>query len=254
MHIWKRSLRAPSYSTSVEINGEDARQFLAGFADNIGLENVRAATIVSAAVAARTRSSFLQAWALEMQGKHNEAKLEMSKMCLLLRIFPPDESSPQMEMVARGLEKHLKQEQREHLMDVFAKVCGDDSHRIAREALGLPQMEMVARGLEKHLELEQREHLMDVFAKVCGDDSHRIAREALGLSFDSVLPQFGFYRRMEKPKRDPLLLLGFLVSCKQVRIQCNHDHNVILLNHIDYMIFGQVGIEIGVLNQLQTIG
>ncbi|KAI4334742.1 hypothetical protein L6164_013454 [Bauhinia variegata] len=83
--------------------------------------------------------------ALEMQGKHNEAKLEMSKTCLLLRIFPPDESSPQMEMVARGLEKHLKLEQREHLMDVFAKVCGDDSHRIAREALGLINYESLSQ-------------------------------------------------------------------------------------------------------------
>lgn len=56
--------RVPSYSTSIEINGEDSREFLAGFAENIGLENSRAATIVSAAVAARTRSCLLQAWVL----------------------------------------------------------------------------------------------------------------------------------------------------------------------------------------------
>ncbi|XP_028759794.1 uncharacterized protein LOC114718598 isoform X2 [Neltuma alba] len=129
--------RAPRYSTSIEINGEDSREFLAGFAENIGLENIRAATIVSAAVAARTRSCLLQAWALEMQGKHEETKLELSKICRLLRIFPPEDSSPEMEMVARGLEKHLKLEQRKHLMDIFAGVCGEASHQIAREALGL---------------------------------------------------------------------------------------------------------------------
>jgi hypothetical protein len=55
---------APTYSTSVRINGEDSQQFLAGFAENIGLEYVRAATIVSAAVAARTRSCLLQAWVI----------------------------------------------------------------------------------------------------------------------------------------------------------------------------------------------
>ncbi|RZB89780.1 hypothetical protein D0Y65_028506 [Glycine soja] len=44
---------------------------------------------------------------------------------------------PEMEMVSRGLEKHLKPEQREQLMFLFGKVCGEDSHRIAREALGL---------------------------------------------------------------------------------------------------------------------
>lgn len=129
--------RAPTHSTSIDINGEDAPQFLTGFAENIGLENVRAATIVSAAVAARTRSCLLQAWALEMQGKQVDAMVELSKICLLLRIFPPEESSPEMEMVSRGLEKHLKLEQREHLMFLFGKVCGEDSHRIAREALGL---------------------------------------------------------------------------------------------------------------------
>ena len=31
--------------------------------------------------------------ALEIQGKHAEAKLELSKICLMLRIFPPEESS-----------------------------------------------------------------------------------------------------------------------------------------------------------------
>jgi len=44
---------------------------------------------------------------------------------------------PEMEMVSRGLEKHLKLEQREHLMFLFGKVCGEHGHRIAREALGL---------------------------------------------------------------------------------------------------------------------
>ncbi|XP_054805207.1 uncharacterized protein LOC129308188 isoform X2 [Prosopis cineraria] len=133
--------RAPSNSNSIEINDEDSREFLAGFAGNIGLENSRAATIVSAAVAARTRSCLLQAWALEMQGKHDEAKLELSQICLLLRIFPPEDSSPEMEMVARGLEKHLKLEQRKHLMDIFAEVCGEGSHKTAREALGLMHLQ-----------------------------------------------------------------------------------------------------------------
>ncbi|KAK4573480.1 hypothetical protein RGQ29_031440 [Quercus rubra] len=82
--------RALSHCTSVQIYGEDARKFVAGLA-----ENICAAIIVSAAVAARTRSWFLQA--LEIQVKHAEAKFELSKICLMLRIFPPKESSPEME-------------------------------------------------------------------------------------------------------------------------------------------------------------
>nr|XP_025674632.1 uncharacterized protein LOC112775295 isoform X2 [Arachis hypogaea] len=75
--------------------------------------------------------------ALEMQGKHVESMAELSKICHLLQIFPPEESSPEMEMVGRGLTKHLKLEQRKHLMFLFGKVSGDNNHRIAREALGL---------------------------------------------------------------------------------------------------------------------
>lgn len=54
--------RGTGGSSSVQIDGEDARQFLAGLAHNIGIETIRAATIVCGAVAARTRSRFLQAW------------------------------------------------------------------------------------------------------------------------------------------------------------------------------------------------
>ncbi|POO03375.1 phosphoribosylformylglycinamidine synthase [Trema orientale] len=129
--------RAPSHSSIIQIDGEDVRLFVAGLAENIGLENTRAGRIVSAAVAARTRSRFLQAWALEMQGKHDETMSELSKICLLLRIFPPDELSPEMEMVARGLEKHLKVEQREFLMNMLVGFCDEESRRSAAEALGL---------------------------------------------------------------------------------------------------------------------
>lgn len=128
---------APSYSTSVEIAGEDPLHFIAGLAENIGLESIRAARMVSAAVAARTRSCFLQAWALEVQGKHSEAVYELSKICLVLQTFPPEESSPEMEMVARGLARNLKVEQRELLMNMFMGVCSEESQRSAADALGL---------------------------------------------------------------------------------------------------------------------
>lgn len=49
-------------SAFVQILGEDAREFIAGLANNIVLEKDRAARMVTAAVAARTRSWLLQAW------------------------------------------------------------------------------------------------------------------------------------------------------------------------------------------------
>ncbi|GFP80709.1 hypothetical protein PHJA_000214200 [Phtheirospermum japonicum] len=80
-------------TTSIEINGENVREFIAGIADNIGLESPHAARMVTAAVAARTRSRILQAWALEVQNKHAEALVELFNVCLIHRIFPPEENS-----------------------------------------------------------------------------------------------------------------------------------------------------------------
>lgn len=51
-------------SPSVQIDGEDARLFVAGLAYDVGLSDPRAVTIVSAAVAAQTRQWFLQAWVI----------------------------------------------------------------------------------------------------------------------------------------------------------------------------------------------
>ncbi|XP_074292163.1 uncharacterized protein LOC141619023 [Silene latifolia] len=122
---------------SVQIDGEDIPLFIAGLAYDVGLANFRAATIVSATVAAQTRQWFLQAWALEMQAKHLEAMEELRKICLIHHIFPPEPSSPEMEMVARGLQKHLSIDQREFLLTTLIGVCGHESRRSAAEALGL---------------------------------------------------------------------------------------------------------------------
>ncbi|PHU08958.1 hypothetical protein BC332_20818 [Capsicum chinense] len=42
-----------------------------------------------------------------------------------------------MNMVARGLKKHLKLDQWEFLMNSLPRVCGDDTRRSVAEALGL---------------------------------------------------------------------------------------------------------------------
>ncbi|GAB2233310.1 hypothetical protein Droror1_Dr00002530 [Drosera rotundifolia] len=124
-------------NTFSQLVDEDPRSFLVGLADNIGLSSSRASVIVAAVVAARTRLWFLQAWALEMRGKHSDALEELSKICIVHQIFPPEPSSPEMELVARGLEKHLRYEQREFLLKALVGACGEGSRRSAAEALGL---------------------------------------------------------------------------------------------------------------------
>ncbi|KAH7681324.1 hypothetical protein IHE45_05G050900 [Dioscorea alata] len=120
-----------------QIDGEDARRFISGLAGNIGLDNVHAARLVRAAVAAHTRSWILQCWAFEVQGKRSEAKEEVSKICQIHRIFPFEENSPEMEMVASGLKKHLRIDQRKRLLNLFVEVCGAEGQKIAAEALDL---------------------------------------------------------------------------------------------------------------------
>ncbi|XP_057957304.1 uncharacterized protein LOC131150543 isoform X3 [Malania oleifera] len=134
--------RATVPSSFVQIDGEDACQFVAGLADSIGIEHIRAARIVSAGVAARTRSCFLQAWALQMQGRSSEAVAELSKICLI--------HHPEMEMVALGLEKHLKVDQRESLMNMLVRTCGENCHRSAAEALGLVRDTNYENGVSKN--------------------------------------------------------------------------------------------------------
>nr|CAD1837010.1 unnamed protein product [Ananas comosus var. bracteatus] len=52
--------RAVQPIDKIQINGEEPRIFISGLAHDIGLQNTRAATLIRAAVAARTRACFLQ--------------------------------------------------------------------------------------------------------------------------------------------------------------------------------------------------
>lgn len=138
-----------------------------------------------------------------MQGKHVDALGELSKMCLILQVFPPEESS--VCTLNNNLQKYFHWifplVLNECLFTVFftplIRCCFGWVDRgtfvLTLSAaiydfwinlLGVslqPEMEMVSRGLAKHLKLEQRKHLMFLFGKVCSEDSHGIAREALGL-------------------------------------------------------------------------
>ncbi|THU46174.1 hypothetical protein C4D60_Mb09t02170 [Musa balbisiana] len=146
--------RAIIPSDKPRIGGEDVRQFIAGLAVNIGLTNSRAITLVSAAVAARTRSCFLQCWAFEVQGKRTEALEELLKICLIHRTFPPEEHSAEMEMVGSGLKRHLTIEQRKHLLSLYKETCAADDHKSIEEALGLRRPRPRPRKKRAHCSLQ----------------------------------------------------------------------------------------------------
>ncbi|KAL3693066.1 hypothetical protein R1sor_006717 [Riccia sorocarpa] len=116
---------------------EDGVTFIAGLATNIGLDEDRAATMVNAAVAARTRAGFLQVKALQLQGKFREAEEELLKIIRMHSYFPPDADSPEMELVARGLDSHLNREGKLELLESYERMGGSKTKRVAEEALGL---------------------------------------------------------------------------------------------------------------------
>ncbi|KAG8085099.1 hypothetical protein GUJ93_ZPchr0010g10335 [Zizania palustris] len=122
---------------ATQINGENPRFFLAGLAGNIGLDKFRAATLICSSVAARTRACFLQCWALEIQGKRSEALDELLKIYRIHNIFPPEENSAEMEMVAGGLKKNLQVSERVHLLSLYRSICTNGNLRTAAEVLGL---------------------------------------------------------------------------------------------------------------------
>lgn len=126
-----------SGNLGMDLGGEKAAEFLVGLAGSINLDAERAAIMVNAAIAARTRSTFLQAWALYVQGKVVEAEEELARLSYILAALPPGADSPEMEMVAQGLGKHLSVDERSRLLQVYVKAGGSSTERAAAEALGL---------------------------------------------------------------------------------------------------------------------
>jgi len=126
-----------SSSSFVGIGGEEATRFVAGLAGNIGIEADRAAIMVNAAIAARTRSTFLQAWALKMQARNVEAHDLFLKLSQIYSLFPLEKNSPEMEMAAESLKSHLKLEERKELLKMYTEACGALNRTVAVEALGL---------------------------------------------------------------------------------------------------------------------
>lgn len=120
----------------MDIGNEEPTSFIAGLANNIGLSAEKAATMVIAAMAARTRAGFLQAWALHMQGKPREADEELQKLVRMHATFSSNPNSAEMELVARGL-SYLGAEERRELLIRYTAVGGSQTESIAREALGL---------------------------------------------------------------------------------------------------------------------
>ncbi|CAI7730069.1 unnamed protein product [Closterium sp. NIES-53] len=111
--------------------------FLACLAAAIRLPSPRALTMVLAALAARTRSSFLQAWALVKQNRHSEAEEELQRLASIATTLPPPPNSAEMEMVAAGLAQRISHGEREELLWVYCRAGRKETRDAMARALGL---------------------------------------------------------------------------------------------------------------------
>eukprot|EP00850_Spirogloea_muscicola_P011136 SM000068S20568 [mRNA] locus=s68:195539:199046:+ [translate_table: standard] len=112
--------------------------FLASLSKGISIEAHKAATMVNAAVAARTRSSLMQAWALFKQNRLEEAVDELQVLAFIHKTFPLDTRSAEIEMVARGLESRVTAAERRELLWMYANAGGQATKELAASALGVP--------------------------------------------------------------------------------------------------------------------
>ena len=112
--------------------------FLTGLADDVGVAPGRAARLVDAAVAARTRGELLQAGAQVRAGEEGAAMLTLDGIIGILGTFPPERGSAEFEMVAAGLTSRLTEAERAKLLDAFRAIGGgEEQTRAVAEALGL---------------------------------------------------------------------------------------------------------------------
>eukprot|EP00850_Spirogloea_muscicola_P004681 SM000020S06031 [mRNA] locus=s20:525669:529108:- [translate_table: standard] len=116
----------------------DCPAFLASLSKGISIEAHKAATMVNAAVAARTRSSLMQAWALFKQNRLEEAVDELQVLASIHKTFPLDTRSAEIEMVARGLESRVTAAERRELLWMYANAGGQATKELAASALGVP--------------------------------------------------------------------------------------------------------------------
>lgn len=116
-------------------------QFLSNFASAIGIDDERAARIISAAVAARMRSSFMQAWAFLKQSRQIDAKKELGATAAILSVFFLGPDSAEVDMVAQGIVPRLELTDRQQLFSIFRDSGGEVTKSVAAAALGLNNVE-----------------------------------------------------------------------------------------------------------------
>ena len=129
-------MRRPKARSSTRAIGVPAT-FLTGLADDVGVAPGRAARLVDAAVAARTRGELLQAGAQVRAGEEGAAMLTLDGIIGILGTFPPERGSAEFEMVAAGLTSRLTEAERAKLLDAFRAIGGgEEQTRAVAEALG----------------------------------------------------------------------------------------------------------------------
>ncbi|KAK6122892.1 hypothetical protein DH2020_043358 [Rehmannia glutinosa] len=178
----ERYISISNDSTSIQINGEDVRSSLLGLLITLDLRALMPQEwYLQLSLLAHGQKSFRLGCALEVQNKHAEALAELFKVCLIHRIFPPEENSVRLCLLfaVQTSVICLFSSYKYFLLRLCTISISLSSGPVF--SLLAPEMEMVARGLDKSLSVEQREYILNSFISVCGKDIDQSLLEALGL-------------------------------------------------------------------------
>ncbi|GAQ82340.1 hypothetical protein KFL_001080160 [Klebsormidium nitens] len=127
-----------------------AARFVGLLSGNLGILPRRAVEIVESSVAAKTKASLTQAYALMKQGRIKELRQELAGLALILSTFPLPLDSAKLELVGDGLSARIPSEERETLLQEVCAVIGQKL-RSPSETSGTSSLggveEMAARAL-----------------------------------------------------------------------------------------------------------
>jgi len=121
------------------LDGATPGRFVSALAGDLSVPQGRAVTMVHAGVAARTRGILVQAGAKLRQGDATGTLTGSLELGNLLQALPPGRGSAELDMVAQGVAKSFKREERQALLDEFSAAAGPSAEvsALVKEALGL---------------------------------------------------------------------------------------------------------------------
>ena len=120
------------------IGGCEPGAFLSDLARDLGIAPMRAGSVVETALARKCADRLLRAGAATRAGDALECERELAQLTRTLATFDATEEE-YLDLVALGLEKQLREEERETVRGMVPSDVGEATAAAVARALGLPR-------------------------------------------------------------------------------------------------------------------